>query len=95
MAEQNKKKLTSSKAHFHKVAKDYLKAVAKVWQFFNTQEEQMIMTNDQLQLHNFNEVIFEIASKLDKVLIMVVSCGFALNNLPQEPETNIYVETTA
>jgi hypothetical protein len=34
MAEQNKKKLTSSKAHFHKVAKDYLKAVAKVWQFF-------------------------------------------------------------
>jgi hypothetical protein len=55
----------------------------------------MIMTNDQLQLHNFNEVIFEIASKLDKVLIMVVSCGFALNNLPQEPETNIYVETTA
>lgn len=26
---------------------------------------------------------------------MVVSCGFALNNLPQEPETNIYVETTA
>lgn len=95
MAEQNKKKLTSSKAHFHKVAKDYLKAVAKVWQFFNNQEEQMIMTNDTLQLQNFNETIFEIASKLDKVLIMVVSCGFGLNNLPQEPETNIYVETTA
>jgi hypothetical protein len=36
MAEQNKKKLTSSKAHFHKVAKDYLKAVAKAWQFFNS-----------------------------------------------------------
>jgi len=46
MAEQNKKKLTSSKAHFHKVAKEYLRAVARVWQFFNTQEEQMIMTND-------------------------------------------------
>ncbi len=26
---------------------------------------------------------------------MVVSCGFSLNNLPHEPETNIYVETTA
>lgn len=49
----------------------------------------------QLQLHNFNDIIFEISSKLDKVLIMVVSCGFSLNNLPNEPETNIYVETTA
>jgi hypothetical protein len=55
----------------------------------------MIMNKDgQLQLQNFNEIIFEIASKLDKVLIMVVSCGFSLNNLPHEPETNIYVETT-
>jgi hypothetical protein len=35
MKEQNKKKLTTSKAHFNKVAKDHLKAVAKVWQFFN------------------------------------------------------------
>jgi hypothetical protein len=32
---------------------------------------------------------------LDKVLILVVSCGFVLNNLPQEPDSNIYVETTA
>jgi len=35
MKEQTKKKLTTSKAHFNKVAKDHLKLVAKVWQFFN------------------------------------------------------------
>lgn len=55
----------------------------------------MSVETKQLQLQNFNEIIFEIASKLDKVLIMVVSCGFSLNNLPHEPETNIYVETTS
>jgi len=49
----------------------------------------------QLQLHNFNEAIFQIASRLDKVLTLVVSCGFSLNTLPQEPESNSYVETTA
>ena len=31
MVEQNKKKMNYSKAHFQKVAKDQLKAVAKVW----------------------------------------------------------------
>ena len=30
MKEQTKKKLTTSKAHFNKVAKDHLKIVAKV-----------------------------------------------------------------
>lgn len=46
MAEQNRKKLNSSKAQFQKVAKDYLKAVAKVWSFFQQQQEQMILQND-------------------------------------------------
>lgn len=49
----------------------------------------------QLQLHNFNETLFQIASRLDKVLTLVVACGFSLNSLPQEPESNSYVETTA
>jgi hypothetical protein len=31
MKEQNKKKLTSSKVNFNKVAKDHLKSVARVW----------------------------------------------------------------
>jgi len=31
LKEQNKKKLTSSKGHFSKVAKGHLEAVAKVW----------------------------------------------------------------
>ena len=46
MKEQTKKKLTTSKAHFNKVAKDHLKIVAKVWQFFNQQEQQMIMNGE-------------------------------------------------
>ena len=49
----------------------------------------------QLQLHNFNETLFQIASRLDKVLTLGVACGFSLNSLPQEPESNSYVETTA
>jgi hypothetical protein len=28
------------------VAKDHLKAVARVWQFFNQQEQQMIMNGE-------------------------------------------------
>lgn len=48
-----------------------------------------------LQLQNFNPVIFELAAKLDKVLMMVVSCGFSLNSLPQDHESNPYVETIA
>lgn len=52
-------------------------------------------TEGQLQLHNFNETLFQIASRLDKVLTLVVACGFSLNSLPQEPESNSYVETTA
>ena len=76
------------------MAKDHLKSVAKVWQFFSFQEEAMIMSESTLNLTNFNDKIFHIASKLDKCLILVVACGFSLNTLPQEPEANIYVETT-
>lgn len=43
LKEQNKKKLSSSKGHFVKVAKDHLKAVAKVWSFFNSQQEEQIL----------------------------------------------------
>lgn len=52
------------------------------------------MSDGTLNLANFNDKIFHIASKLDKCLILVVACGFSLNTLPQEPEANIYVETT-
>jgi hypothetical protein len=87
MKEQNKKKLSTSKGHFNKVAKDHLKAVARVWQFFNSQTEQMIAggtaaEGGPLSLQNFNEMIFSIASKLDKCLMLVVACGFSLNSLP-------------
>ena len=45
--------------------------------------------------NNFNNHIFKIACKLDKCLMLVIACGFSLNTLPQDPETNVYVETTA
>jgi len=35
LVEQNKKKLSTQKGHFYKVARDHLKAVYKVWEFFN------------------------------------------------------------
>lgn len=33
------------------------------------------------------------AAKLDKILMLLVHCGFSLTNLLQEPENNSYVET--
>lgn len=55
----------------------------------------MNVVSSTLNIQNFNENIFMIASKLDKCLMLVVACGFSLNQLPHEPETNSYVETTA
>lgn len=48
---------------------------------------------NELLLQNFNQTIFELSSKLDKVLAAVVQCGFSLNELPKDPEQNPYVET--
>jgi hypothetical protein len=42
MKEQNKKKLITSKGQFHKAARDHLKAVFQVWQFFNQNQMRMI-----------------------------------------------------
>lgn len=44
-------------------------------------------------MHSFNETLFSIASKLDKLLMLLVHCGFSLTNLLSEPENNQYVET--
>ena len=35
LKEQNRKKLSTQKGHFNKVARDHLKNVLKVWEFFN------------------------------------------------------------
>lgn len=43
MEAQNKKKLNTSKGQFHKVARDHLRVVYQVWQFFNQQQAQMLM----------------------------------------------------
>jgi hypothetical protein len=42
LKEQNKKKLSTQKGHFNKVARDHLKNVLKVWEFFNQQQTRMI-----------------------------------------------------
>ena len=44
--------------------------------------------NDQLQLANYNQVLFDIAAKLDKCLMLVIACGFSLNDLLHEPVDN-------
>ena len=41
----------------------------------------------------YNETLFQIAAKLDKLLFNIVGCGFSINNLVQEPENNSFVET--
>lgn len=37
LKEQNKKKLSTQKGHFNKVARDHLKQVFRIWEFFNQQ----------------------------------------------------------
>jgi hypothetical protein len=47
-----------------------------------------------VNLANFNNDLFTIASKLDKCLMLVVSCGFNLNSLIQDPsEENQFIQT--
>jgi len=95
MKEQSKKQLTTSKSHFYRVAKDHFKGVVRICSFFNEQQMNMIYdtSTQSVTLNNFNEVLFSIASKLDKLLMLLVQCGFSLTNLLSEPENNSYVET--
>ena len=57
----------------------------------------MIYDSDtnRVNLANYNESLFAIASKLDKCLMLIVTCGFSINNLVQEPKNNSYVETVS
>ena len=69
--------------------------MARVWQFFNSQQESTLyneQTNEVI-LANQNESLFSITAKLDKCLMLIVKCGFSINNYLQEPENNSYVET--
>ena len=90
LKEQNKKKLSTLKGHFNKVARNHLKNVFKVWEFFNQQQMRLVydLENDCLQLKNYNKVLFDIAAKLDKCLMLVIACGFSLNDLLHEPVDN-------
>jgi hypothetical protein len=68
-----------------------------VWSFFNDQQSQMIydQQTNALNLTNFNELLFDLTSKLDKCLMNVIGCGFSLNDLINEPKHNLYVKVTA
>ena len=44
--------------------------------------------NECLNLTNYNKLLFEIAARLDKCLMLVIACGFNLNDLLQEPVDN-------
>ena len=44
--------------------------------------------NDKLQLQNYNKDLFDIAAKLDKCLMLVIACGFSLNDLLHDPVDN-------
>lgn len=70
MSAQNKKKLNTSKGQFHKVAREHLRAVYQVWQFFSTNQSNMIYdpSTQQLTLEKFNQELFDLAAKLDKCL---------------------------
>ena len=49
---------------------------------------------NQLTLEKFNQDLFELASKLDKCLQLVIACGFSLHDLLGEPKNNQFVRTT-
>ena len=97
LKEQRKKQLKSSKSHFQKMSKEHLKGIVRVWLFFNEQQSKMILNPQTQELQplaqTYNETLFQIAAKLDKLLFNIVGCGFSINNLVQEPENNSFVET--
>ena len=84
------------KNQFHKVARDHLKSVYLVWAFFNEQQIQIIFDTQSgnLTLEKFNPELFELASKLDKCMQLVVACGFSLADLLIEPKNNQFVKST-
>lgn len=45
-----------------------------------------------MNLDSFNKTLFDITSKLDKCLFLVIGCGFNLNDLLTEPKGNFYVK---
>ena len=75
------------------MARDHLNKVFNVWEFFNQQQVRMIydVENDALQLENYNKLLFDISVKLDKCLMLVIACGFSLNELLHNPVDNQYV----
>ena len=97
LKEQRKKQLKSSKSHFYRMSKEHLKAIVKVWIFFNEQQKQMLVDPATQELQHlpttYNTTLFEIAAKLDKLLMNIVGCGFSINNLVAEPDNNSFVET--
>lgn len=95
LKEQRKKQLHNSKSHFFRVSKDHLQGLARVWTFFNQQQRGMIFNEatSEVQINNYNESLFAIAAKLDKCLMVIVGCGFSINNLVAEPDNNAFVET--
>ena len=48
--------------------------------------------NDNLQLQNYNKELFDLTAKLDKCLMLVIACGFSLNDLLHFPVDNQYVQ---
>jgi len=79
------------------MSKEHLKGIVRVWLFFNEQQGKMIMdpATQELQplAQTYNATLFQIASKLDKLLFNIVGCGFSTINLVAEPENNSFVET--
>ena len=97
LKEQRKKQLNSSKSHFYRVSKEHLKGIVRVWLFFNEQQAKMVFDSATQELKplaaTYNQSLFQIAAKLDKCLMYIVGCGFSINNLVAEPDSNSFVET--
>ena len=49
-------------------------------------------SSNALSLGGYNKVLFDIAAKLDKCLMLMIACGFSLNDLLHEPVDNQYVQ---
>ena len=43
----------------------------------------------------YNQDLFTITAKLDKLLFLIVGCGFTINSLVAEPDNNQFVETVS
>eukprot|EP01022_Parablepharisma_sp_SALTPOND_P000965 TRINITY_DN105352_c3_g1_i1.p1 TRINITY_DN105352_c3_g1~~TRINITY_DN105352_c3_g1_i1.p1 ORF type:complete len:1150 (-),score=111.95 TRINITY_DN105352_c3_g1_i1:28-3477(-) len=90
--EQSKKKMQPSKAHFYKFARTFMEATHGLVSLFDSALQRIFndtFSPSGLALEHFNTNLLKIGYSLDKIVLLVASCGFNPMDLITQSEQNI------